>query len=498
MRITNGMMVNSTLANISTNKKQMNTLDTQLATQKKISRPSEDPVIAIRALRLRTSLSQVTQYLTKNIPDANSWMDVTEGALTTINDIISDLYEKCNQGSSDTLATEQRSIIKDSLTTLSDALYAQGNADYAGRYVFTGYKTNSSLTFTSAADADEYSYKITEEFTAESFSTKTVLTNQLDIEAVKSAMSAADISLGNTSENATVNRIRLSYNELKDGSIPVIKYTDQNGNQQQYTAYAITETTDTSIVPGDDEILYNPDTGELMFGKNAYNDIRTLDGFTVDYEKENFENGDCKPEHYFSCTRINKATGEMMQFTKAKEGQDIMYTVNFNAELKVNTEASDAISLGIGRDVTELVNSINLVEDCENKVAELEKLKENENYASDEWQAKLDSLLEEANKELDYAKDTMQKAFESGITKMQGHQQTVAIANSDIGNRMSRLELTKTRLESQQTNFTKLKSENEDIDLEEVVVNYSSVELVYNAALTAASKVVRQTLLDFI
>ena len=41
-----------------------------MTSQKKISRPSDDPVIAIRALRLRSSLSQINQYYEKNIPDA--------------------------------------------------------------------------------------------------------------------------------------------------------------------------------------------------------------------------------------------------------------------------------------------------------------------------------------------------------------------------------------------------------------------------------------------
>ena len=68
MRITNQMMINSSMANIQVNKKQVNTLDTQLSTQKKINKPSEDPIIAIRALRLRASLNEVTQYLKKNIP----------------------------------------------------------------------------------------------------------------------------------------------------------------------------------------------------------------------------------------------------------------------------------------------------------------------------------------------------------------------------------------------------------------------------------------------
>ena len=71
-------------------------------------------------------------------------------------------------------------------------------------------------------------------------------------------------------------------------------------------------------------------------------------------------------------------------------------------------------------------------------------------------------------------------------------------AKADVGNRIQRLDLTKTRLTEQKTNFKSLKSQNEDIDLEEVVVNYTAAQLVYNAALSAASKVVQQTLLDFI
>ena len=52
MRITNTMMINNSLANIAVNKNQLSTLDTQMSTKKKINRPSEDPIIAIRALRL--------------------------------------------------------------------------------------------------------------------------------------------------------------------------------------------------------------------------------------------------------------------------------------------------------------------------------------------------------------------------------------------------------------------------------------------------------------
>ena len=62
MRITNKIMQNNSLTNINNNKVQQDKLSTQMETGKKITRPSDDPVIAIRALRLRSTRSEVTQY----------------------------------------------------------------------------------------------------------------------------------------------------------------------------------------------------------------------------------------------------------------------------------------------------------------------------------------------------------------------------------------------------------------------------------------------------
>lgn len=60
MRITNKIMQKNNLSNINTNKVLQDKLSTQMSTQKKINRPSEDPVIAIRALHLRSNVTEVT------------------------------------------------------------------------------------------------------------------------------------------------------------------------------------------------------------------------------------------------------------------------------------------------------------------------------------------------------------------------------------------------------------------------------------------------------
>ena len=50
-------------------------LNQQVTTGKKISAPSEDPVIAIRALKLRTTCDQLDQYKNKNIKDATNKLE---------------------------------------------------------------------------------------------------------------------------------------------------------------------------------------------------------------------------------------------------------------------------------------------------------------------------------------------------------------------------------------------------------------------------------------
>ena len=78
MRVTTKMMQNTSLRNLNTSKAREEKLLVQLATGKKISRPSDDPVIAIRALKLNSSLDKINQYYEKNAKDAESWLGFTD------------------------------------------------------------------------------------------------------------------------------------------------------------------------------------------------------------------------------------------------------------------------------------------------------------------------------------------------------------------------------------------------------------------------------------
>lgn len=117
-------MQNNNLTNINMNKVLQDRLSTQMSTEKKISKPSDDPVIAIRALRLRGNVTEVTQYYSKNIPDAESWLNVTEGALKNTSSIITNMIAQCTKGSNGDLTSKEREIILEQLKALRDEVYS--------------------------------------------------------------------------------------------------------------------------------------------------------------------------------------------------------------------------------------------------------------------------------------------------------------------------------------------------------------------------------------
>lgn len=543
MRITSKIMQNNSLSNINTNKTLQDKLNTQMANEKKINRPSDDPVVAIRAMRLRANVSQVTQYYSKNAPDAESWIDLTESALSTVVDVITDMIAECNNGANEKLKSEDRLTIIEALKKLKDEVYATGNADYAGRSLFTGYRTDSTLKFTEDV---QKSYSITEHITSADIDTIThVKTGDLNNinDANYNDTNYKDI-VEQQVETSEVHRIRLSYSDVdamtsykKDAggnaTAPTLSYYDEASGQ--YVTVQVD--TDLDGVPDHDmdaiqiasvDDVPNPyenipkngailikETGELLLGDNVYSSLMANkdnvnttfneSSILVTYQKSNWLKDDLKPEHYFTCTdRTSDNGAEHVTYNadyivpgKEVAKQSIEYDVGANQTIKVNTTADEVFVHAIGRDVDDLVDVMQDVVDMEETVARLEKMVEDEKY-NDTERKTIQNQLDAANKALTALSEKAQKMFESGVTKMQEHLDTVNLAATNCGTRGKKLELITNRLMSQKTNFETLESENENVDVTEVAIQLSSAELTYEAALMATSKIMKTSLMDYI
>ncbi len=510
MRITNKMMTNNVLHNINNNKNLLSTLENQYSTGKKIQKPSDDPIVAVRALKLRTNLSELNQYVEKNIPDALSWMDTTESSLDVVNDILRQMNTYCNQGANDTLTAEDRNSIVENLEQLKQHIYQEGNSNYAGRYVFSGYKTDTPLVFNEPTD--EYTYRITEPLCGEDISTEFKIVNNVDINAFdKANPDAFDKTMPNQIQ---IYRMRLGYGNLEPGA--TLEYTDDSTDAEGYyvkTQIPITAekklTDPDAYQPADDEVYFIGETGELVFGKNVYEKIRKSEHVDVTYSKKEFEVNALRPEHYFNCTRTSEDGTEVITYEKedlnynmdepfgAKVGQEIQYEVNFNQKLTINTEGAEAFTHDIGRAIDDIINAVNDVQETEEKMVEVDKMLEDTNLTPEQRKA-LEGIKEQLTSEFTLRTDIMQATFAGGLSDTMAMQDKVNVAVSDLGGRYNRLLLTQSRLEDQQVDFEDLLSSNEDVDLVDTIVKYTSAETIYNSSLSAASKLVQSSLLDFL
>ncbi|NMA66509.1 MAG: flagellar hook-associated protein FlgL [Clostridiaceae bacterium] len=144
MRITNNMLINNMMLSLSNNLNRTQKYQYQLASGKKIRLPSDDPIVASKALKLRTDVSEIVQYK-RNTDDAISWMDITESTMSQMTSVLHRMREITNQAANGTNTSDDLQKIKSESEQLRKQLIDLSNATYAGRYIFSGYKTDKPL-----------------------------------------------------------------------------------------------------------------------------------------------------------------------------------------------------------------------------------------------------------------------------------------------------------------------------------------------------------------
>lgn len=522
MRITNNMMLRNSANNITGNKWNVNDMNNQMSSQKKIQRPSDDPVIAIRALRLRSTLSEINQYYENNIPDAEAWLEVTETALKNMETLLDTIRTQCTYGANDPLTAEDRDTILTQLTKLRDQIYSEGNTDYAGRTIFTGYRTNHKLTF--MEDDPDARYEITQRLSFADIEEHRYYSDKVSMPNTYDELSNP-IS---DPKRATYDRIRLSYGEIesitgldasgqpvtatnnKDEVRLSYSYTGGDGSIQtdgrlNVTVYETIDEwmADKNPIPPGEEAVFIKETGELILGEDASSKLRNGRAqFELDYTKTGFDKGELRPEYYHNCTDVTEP-GNPIEYVKYDEDgneiyQDINYIVSANQKLTVNTTASDVFDASIARDVDEMIEAIRFAIDANDKVAKLEEMQKMAEYASDDAQAKLEEWIVAAKKEADYANDNVQKLYNSYIGNCDKYLSNVNLALTDVGSKGDSLDVTKNRMENQQSTVESLKSDNEDRDISDIIIDYTAAYNAYQASLQAAAKINQNTLLNYI
>ncbi|SJZ44252.1 flagellar hook-associated protein FlgL [Selenihalanaerobacter shriftii] len=142
MRVTNGMMTNNLLKNLSDNMERLDKFNRQLSTGKKFDMPSQDPTGVVTSMGLKSTLNSNEQYI-DNIDQALTWTSTTENALKNATKTLQRTRELAVYGANDSLSDSDRNAIADEVEQLREGLTEVANTDYNGRYIFAGYKTTT-------------------------------------------------------------------------------------------------------------------------------------------------------------------------------------------------------------------------------------------------------------------------------------------------------------------------------------------------------------------
>ncbi|MCG7379568.1 flagellar hook-associated protein FlgL [Paenibacillus sp. ACRSA] len=137
MRITNNMLSSQLLLNLNRNAQQMNNTQTQLATGRKINKPSDDPVGITYSLRYRAELSSNEQYQ-KNVDSAISWLEFNDTVMNQAGNVVQRLRELVVQGSTGTNPQSALDSINEEVKQLNEQLIDISNSKLNGKYIFNG------------------------------------------------------------------------------------------------------------------------------------------------------------------------------------------------------------------------------------------------------------------------------------------------------------------------------------------------------------------------
>ncbi len=136
------MLTNNMMKNLSSSYARMGKYQDQLATGKKINRPSDDPVVAMKGIAYRTSLMEVEQYK-RNFGEAYNWVENTDSSLDKATLAIQRIRELTVQASNDTYEEEQRLAMKQEIEQLKEHLKDIINTKVGDKYIFNGTDTTN-------------------------------------------------------------------------------------------------------------------------------------------------------------------------------------------------------------------------------------------------------------------------------------------------------------------------------------------------------------------
>ena len=326
MRITNAMMTNTTLLHINRNMRQLDEIIRQIETTKRVGVPSDDPIVASRALKFRTSVLENEQFQ-RNVTNGIAWMNVTESTFTNINsELLMRIRELAVTAATGTNTTiTQRQTIITQMESLFQEIGNSLNQTMAGKHLFSGLRTNEPPIFN---QGNNRSFVITQHFNLSSIertNTFQRLARPDGLMETKVHQNVSIINLAYRGLDTTALRAPdpsttppTTWQQHVDNPAGInipgfhvrkVSINDPNAYLPPHMSGSITDAFPAGSLPTPPRPVLHliAETGELVMHNDTASSL-PREGISVTYQKTGFNKGDINPAVYFTSREIIDTT----------------------------------------------------------------------------------------------------------------------------------------------------------------------------------------------
>lgn len=547
MRVTNKMLSNSFLSDMSINLENMKTIQQQYSSGKEIRKPSDNPFKISRAMQLETDITSNKQYK-ENIKDASYFLQTTDTALGQGNDALQRIRELLISAGNAGYTQTQKTAIKDEINQKIGEIGQILNTNYDGKYIFGGTRVNTkpvdvlnpvstgvstvtasgttatgtvSGTYTGTANTN---YKITfsvdgggsiNSYTVDTTdaSTNVTTSQNVTLSPAKSGKAVQTINLGKgltlnvnaSASNAISNgayytfsttvtkpqqNSKLIYNDRDGGAIPdplraQIADSDASSFNGSTIGFSVNGTKIDVAIPATPTLNTVQDVVNAI--NNGISADTSLSGkVAASIETDNSGN---------SYLRFTNLTSDIITIEDPTAG-------TFPAKLSSidNKEIPDGqidmIRSGMNTEISQgVILKYNV------SAADLIQFNNEKGEAKD-----LRTILSNIVNHLDGKSDDGSQDDTGATAKLNTsdlQNVTDAINNllklrSEVGAKENRMQSALSKNEDETTNITEVLSKTEDIDITEKTMQYATMQTVYLASLQCSAKVLQPSLMDYL
>ncbi|MBF0274212.1 MAG: flagellar hook-associated protein FlgL [Nitrospinae bacterium] len=502
LRVTNMMSQNTLLNNINTINYSLMETQQQLASGKRVNKPSDNPVNARSIIEIQSTISRDTQYL-RNIDYSRRWLEQSETALSQASNLISRAKEITVQMSNSVAYDTQNMInVATEVKQMISETISLGNTTVGSRYLFGGTNVGQPPVASGGIFFGNSKVMTTrmDEFTTFDITTSASKMFVSDFNPIVSANTT--IASLNKGAGATLGAISITNRAGTTANVNLAGLTTVgqvitaiNASGLGITA-AINATndgislTDANASPVSNLIVANADT------TNTASALKILGNRSA----SSISGGDIDPAATASTliSELNGGAGLTLgDINIANGAASGVVTLTAAATLNDVLTTINASAMNVTATINATGTGINVTSNVATTIAVVNEVGNGKSAANLGIQGGNNML-----KTLELLDQALVAGDANAVRNLMGNMNTItdniSQVRADIGGRVNRLDSKMNVLEDtnlgNEVNLTYMR----DTDMTQAAMQFSLLQTNQNAALSTASKILNTSLVDFL